>query len=329
MKRNYKNSIIYLTAAIVFLIIFKVVLLMNTSEAETRDTLTRSELKDVKSALDLKAEYGDDVYPGFRDFHLPILSYNYGYEFLLNDTSLHNTFTLLDEENRITGTNIYRRKSRAPIAGAIKVGDSWVAAFPTRYTYNYEVSNIPGEKKADGNFMAPAIIGQGIKAYFASKNEERYLMAEDYRKAEAEYPYEDDEFKAMWNEEGRLLNFALRAKTKTETINYVMQFLYFRDNRRENSQLTADGLEFEKSMEWLEGVSYYGEMKAHLLQKENYYYKDALKKLKDNMGSYKGYERFKLSGMAQSLILDKLSDNWKEGLTEDGVYLEDLLRIYQ
>jgi len=185
------------------------------------------------------------------------------------------------------------------------------------------------------------VIHEMIHGFQASSNEEKFLKAEASHSALKSYPYDDENFKRQWNEEGRILSRAFKAEDKNETKELLKEFIKIRNERRAKANLSSDAVEAEKKLEWLEGLAKYSEIKSYELVAEregkgyNYSYKKGLPywkgefyKLKSSLGNLDGDNRFYYSGMAQARALDKLGVQWKEKMMKDEVYLEDAIKEF-
>jgi hypothetical protein len=320
---------------------------------ETEDKLTLEELQDIKEAKRLKDTYGDKLFNGFSEVSIPIIAFNSSYEFRIASTSGDYSFNVLEENNQIVQDNIYVRESKNPQAFTAKFTDGWAASMSTYYTFNHEVLGymrrdvpfglwllIPPQISTIKRDLIPCtIIHEAIHAYFGNLNEEKLNRAEALHKALKRYPYGNTIFREEWNKEGRALYNAMNAGTTEETIKYVTEFLDVRDKRRAESSLSVEMIDAVRLIEWEEGLAKYSEIRIYDFAAEDpnapayYKYKKGrpysqgdFRSLKNNLGSRSEDYRFYLSGMAQAMILDKLSNQWKEDLYRNEVYLEDKLR---
>lgn len=352
MKKFFKISSAILALLIVILITNYFFTGLPYKNPESSKNLTLEELQDVKEAKRLKAIYGDKLFNGFSKASIPIIAFNNNYEFLISDNALDNSFTILENRNKIVGENIYFRKAVNPQAFTIKTGNTWAASMSTLYTFNHEVLGYmkkdipfklwllvpPQASKIQRDLLPCTIIHEAIHAYFGNINEEKLNKSEESHKALKAYPYSNSQFNGLWNEEGKALYNAMNAKSTNETIKYTKEFLSLRSERRTEANLSSDLIEAEKLIEWEEGLAKYSEIKMYDFAAEDHnapsyykyrsnrpYSKFDFKRLKNSLGSCNGNYRFYLSGMAEAMILDKLSDNWKENIANNGIYLEDKL----
>ncbi|MGH4122500.1 MAG: hypothetical protein ACREV6_06185 [Clostridium sp.] len=345
---------------IFFLLLITIVLLINNTigrlgynrEEKEEKQLTKFELEDVKEAKRLKESYGDKLFNGFSKSDIPIVVYNDKYEFLINDTSLDASFMEFDNNNSIVGEKIYIRDHKNAQAFALKIDNNWVGSMPTLYTYNKDAINAMNKEMPlvvnrlfppqlitiTRGFIPSAIVHEMMHAYFGNLNEKKLNRAEELTKIQKEYP-DTDGINEKWNMEGNALYNALNAKSSEESIKYVKEFLKIRDGRRRAHKLSSEFVDLERFKEWEEGLGKYAEIKIYdFAQKDsnsskvyNYrnnrpYWKSDFKSIRDNLGLRDVEYRFYLSGMAQAMILDNLSDKWNVNIDKDGVYLEDKLR---
>ena len=149
-----------------------------------------------------------------------------------------------------------------------------------------------------------------------------------------------------WKQEIALLTKALKSKSDAETASLVRDFLDRRERRRAAHSLDAALVDYERQLEWEEGVAKYFELaiwrEAH--EAEGY---QALPAMADDP-DFKGYAtferrwsqelgqmarqatqegepRFYYTGMAQAMLLDRLLPGWKDRILSQDVWLETLL----
>ena len=353
MKRIMKKIAAFFIILTIGLVINNKVYDMSYKHEELQTKLTQDELKDIKEAKRLKEVYGDRLFNSFSKADIPIIAFNNKYEFLINNSSLDNSFKELDKNNSVVGDNIYIRENNQPQAFAVKVGSKWCGSMSTLYTFNYDLLKAMKKEMPFGlsiliphqfmivkkDIIPSAIIHEMVHGYFGNLNEIKLNKAEELHKILNTYPYTDNALKDAWNKEGKALYSAMNANSDEETIEYIREFLDIRDKRREEYKLSSQLIDVERFIEWEEGLGKYSEIKIYeFAANENssisdYKYKTSMpywkadfKNLRSKLGTRTGDYRFYLSGMAQAMILDKLSINWKGDIYRDGVYLEDKLR---
>ena len=72
-------------------------------------------------------------------------------------------------------------------------------------------------------------------------------------------------FAKAWTEEGAILAAALKAKDRDETMDRVKAFLRQRDSRRGALPFNVVTAEYERQLEWLEGLAKYAEIRFYEL----------------------------------------------------------------
>jgi hypothetical protein len=152
---------------------------------------------------------------------------------------------------------------------------------------------------------------------------------------------------ADWETEIDLLAQALDASRSSDAASLSAQFLAQRDLRRQRNNLPAALVDYERQLEWEEGLAKYVEMEiwrqASLardyrplpeLEADGDFkeyrsfqqrWRQEISQMKRQAGQ-EGETRFYLTGMAQATLLDRLLPGWKELALAEGVFLEDLLR---
>jgi hypothetical protein len=192
-----------------------------------------------------------------------------------------------------------------------------------------------------------ALLHEAAHAYQGMRAAERLDAAELAGQRNAgRYPFEDENFVDDWHTELNLLNEALRAQTSEESHELAEKFLAQRAARRELAGLPADLIDYERKREWVEGIGKYAEFSIYRLAATTPGYEPAVEVAGDtDFHDYKSYQqhwnnevnqirlmagadgdgRFYYTGMAQAVLLDRLSPGWKDRLFDDDVWLEDLL----
>lgn len=352
MKKLFKVCSILLISLIIILLINYCLNGLPYRNAEMNNNLTLEELQDISEAKRLTKVYGDRLFNNFSKAYIPIISFNDSYEFLISDKPLDNSFSELEKDNKIVADNIYMRKIDNPQAFSVKVGNKWAASMSTYYTFNHKVLSymerdiplklwilVPPQISTIKRDLIPCIIiHEEVHAYFGTLNEEKLIKSEKSHEALRNYPYSDNQFKNSWNKEGEALYYAMNAVSRAETIKYTKDFLNIRYARRAEINLPSDMIEAEKLIEWEEGLAKYSEIRMYDFASEdnkapsyynykrtNPYSKFDFRRLKGNLGSSNEDYRFYLSGMAEAMILDKISNDWKENISANQVYLEDKL----
>jgi hypothetical protein len=189
------------------------------------------------------------------------------------------------------------------------------------------------------DFHVVGLLHEMMHALQAIEAPERFRRAHELYRSEKDYPFEDVEFAAAWNRESRLLMEAIRSREDAATRDLVRRFLDVRDERRARARLTGDVLDFEREIEWLEGLGKYAEIRFHEiasaregLELRNRYpgglphWRMEFARLDGHLGGVEGDFRFYLSGMAMGRLLDRLDPEWKGHALGGGARLDELLR---
>jgi hypothetical protein len=291
--------------------------------------LSAADKSELTEVLRLQAELGDLVWPGFGRAHVPIILFNDRFEFLVGKASPPAPWAVVKGDS-FNGKPYHRRVASNPQGFAVGVGDAWAGSLST-----LDWSNRRNPMKVTRELHVIAILHEMFHAYQAIRSPEQFKKAGAAYAAEARYPFRDPEFADTWDKEGSLLAAALKVKDVSATRPVISQFLQVRDARRARAALGPELLSFERELEWLEGMAKYVEVRLCELVVSHPaysgwrlpYFQEGFVRLERQLGRQDGDLRFYLSGMAQGRLLDRLSQSWKEQTMQDGVYLEELLRV--
>jgi hypothetical protein len=279
---------------------------------------------------------GEEVWPGFAAAHIPILLYNDSYDFLLGTATAPDMWETVTGDD-VNGQRYFRRKSVNPTGFAVKVGDQWVGSLACLEKARRDAPPqlLPLIREDQ---YAVGVLHEMFHAYQARASEKRFVRAQSVYRTEKSYPFQDKEFADAWNQEGAALATALDAKTAEATVASVQRFFSLRDARRRSATFTPAMLDFERELEWLEGLGKYAETRLYELAAKReelaagnrfrpspVYWSDGLR-LRGQLGAQRGDLRFYLSGSAQARLLDHLAPDWKRRALDENAFLEDLLR---
>lgn len=252
----------------------------------------------------------------------------------------------------------------APENFTVRVGDSWAATLWTRdYARVSFFSEFPGEVPrllrpivpyrlvwrlllGDTETYIGALAHETFHAYQGMEAPQRLYAVELAAPVESRYPWDDEVAEAAWQAELDTLHRAVKASSDAETAHLAQEFLARRTERREASALSGEMVDFERQREWLEGLAKYAELSIQLeaALDEDYspvpeihndpdfhgyrsrqrFWEQQVEEIRRLMGR-SGAVRFYYSGFAQALLLDRLMPDWKVGVWDDDVWLEDLL----
>ncbi|MEJ2503901.1 MAG: hypothetical protein P8177_11420 [Gemmatimonadota bacterium] len=264
---------------------------------------------------------------------------------------------------RVVDRPVYRTelpRGVSPQAFAVRVGDRWVGSIPTlewaRLSLREEVGRAvppPLSWIPPYRIIGPLLfrgpqhhvaltLHESFHAFQGQQAPERFAFAEKLTRLEDSYP-QDGAIKALWEEELAALAEGLESSNGQDAAGCTRQFLELRARRR--ADLGPDLIELERQREWLEGLAKYVEVRTWLLADRTASYQplDAaqqalapadyseadealgreIAQLRRSAGQ--GGTLFYYSGMAQAMLLDRLSPGWKVAAFEEGATLEGLL----
>jgi hypothetical protein len=300
----------------------------------------------------LKKEWGNRVWPGFEETFIPVLLFNRTWEFLVGHADPPETWSRVAQDE-FQGFPYYRRQAQQPQAFTARIGTLWASSLNTLEDMNQSMEELLRERSAEEGLTAAmrkmfqispgyhvtALLHEAFHAFQAMRTPERFRRAEEAYVGEKIYPYKDPEFKKTWNKEGELLAAALLEKEESVCRDIVVSFLEVRRQRREVARLPDRLADFEKDLEWLEGLGKYAEMRfAELAASGSEEDKAKDYRIVSNrsrydlffrlnkLGELTGDHRFYLSGVVQAFLLDRFLPGWKDRLMDDQLLsLEDLL----
>ncbi len=343
MKRLTNSDVAPVTASSVALVVLLAVVpayawLQQAAASKSVDEgarLAPSEKQDVVLALQLQRQLGDEVWPGFGAARIPYLVYNDAFDVLLGADGVPAGWEAVGDDD-VNGQRYARRKSAGHSSFAVKVGEQWVGSMASRQRMNREMAAKVGAIETDQ--YSVMVLHEAFHAFQARVSEKRFQRALATYRAQDTYPFQNKEFAQAWTQEGAALAAAMEAGTADATTEAVRRFLAVRDARRQAAGLSPDAVDYERELEWLEGLGKYVETRLYELAARNemfaagnrfrpsrFYWSDSMQ-LKGMLGVNRGDLRFYLSGNAQARLLDRLAPGWKTHVMDDGVYLEDLLR---
>jgi hypothetical protein len=345
------------------------------------ERLSAMEKARLAELFHLRETLGDAVWPGWGAADIPVMVYNEAYAFLVGypgepppgwvkvpyDEVRGGPWEVVPGDT-FQGQPYYRQAlpdpHRTPENFTVLVGDRWVATLQTKeYAaiafYNGFREELPG-------FLAPifpyrlmwsllidssetyvgGIAHETFHAYQGIEAPRRLYAAERGAALEDQYPWDDEDLEAAWQEELSLLYRAVRASSEGEGLALARQALAARTTRRADPSMSSTLVAFEREREWLEGLAKYAELSIGLqaARTPSYTPVPAIEEDPDfkayatrerfwsqqvgevqRMHNREGEVRFYYSGMAQAVLLDRWMPDWKARIWEEGVWLEDLL----
>jgi len=301
--------------------------------ALSQSTLSAEDKTEIVEALRLKKEAGDQIWPGLAGADIPVVVYNSVYEFLIGYENLPQPWELVTADD-IQGAKYFRRAAREPQSFAVKIGERWAGSIAS---LDLMQSKIP--LKLGRDFHAVVVLHEMFHAFQAVQAPKRFKQALSSYKAEGRYPFKDKEFAAAWTEEGATLAQALKAEQDAVARRLAGRFLEIRKTRRARAELSRVLTDYERELEWLEGMAKRAEIRFYEIAGARPDLAPTLKfspvlpfllqydfvRLEKQLGAQGGDLRFYLSGMAQARLLDRLRPGWQSKTTLEALILEDFL----
>lgn len=324
------------------------------------DQLTELDKARLAEARHLRAGLGDRVWPGFAQMDIPVIIWNRDYAFLVGIPNPPPEWEFVPAEF-FDGQPYFRKQENDPQNFAVPVGADWAASMATKaetdaflisvfrdflppvieQIFPYRLLIQPSETQI------AAIAHESFHVLQMRLAPERLEVAEKAHRLGERYWAADDEMGPDWETEIDLLAQALAAANPSDASSLSARFLEQRDLRRQRYRLPVELVDYERQLEWEEGLAKYIELEiwqqAFLAQdylplpemetdpdfKEyrsfQQRWRQEISQLKRQAGQ-ESENRFYLTGLAQAALLDQLSQGWKEQALADGVFLEDLLR---
>ena len=315
----------------------------------------------LEETLHLKATLGEAVWPGLGETHIPVSLHNHAYSFLTGFEGEPPADWEVVEGDEFQGKPYYRKAEKEAQNFAIRIGDTWAAGMATKsetdrfiidlyrgflppvieQVFPYRLLRQPSETQVGG------VLHESFHVFQALTAPERLEAAEKAHGLGGTYWRADEQSLDLWKEEMNLLAKALGAKTDEEAAELAKQFLAHRQARRQQAGLTPELIDYERQLEWEEGLAKYVELAFLKQAYETKDYQPIAAMSGD--ASFKGYQAFKQrwsqeiiqmklevnqkgevsfyqTGMAQAFLLDRLSPGWKANALKNGIFLEDLLK---
>jgi len=312
-------------------------------------------------SLHLKASLGDTLWPGFGKEPIPISLHYDRVSFLIGYPGSPPASWEVVPGDDFQGQIYYLKAETDPQNFAIQVGEVWVAGMATKtmtdlflvqvyrdflppvieQVFPYRLLIQPSETQIC------AVIHEAFHVYQARLAPQRLKAAEEAHKSGEQYWVVDPTMRASWYEETYLLVKAVSAKTDAEARQLAHQFLETRNQRRQHADLSSDLVDYERWLEWEEGLGKYVEVKILQLAHQSASYQPIPEIEADpDFKGYRGFSgrwsqeniqlrlqagkegesRFYQTGLAITYLLDRLDVGWKGKVMEEGTFLEDLLQ---
>jgi len=313
----------------------------------------------LEESIHLKSQLGESVWPGWGKMEIPIILWNQDYSFLITYPDQPPGWEVIPDDT-FFGQFYYRQPSDDPQNFAVNVDERWVASIGTKYEmdasligvfqellppviekiFPYRLLILPSEVQIS------AALHESFHVYQAEVVRQRLEAAESAHKLGDAYWQADESMHDAWAEEIEKLSNALAAPTDQEAAEWVRQFLGQRLQRRSSQGLTQDLIDYERWLEWEEGLAKYVELAIWKAAYEARAYQpvDGLANDPDfkryatfpqrwsqevdqmkRQAKQDGETRFYYTGMAQAMLLERLMVNWKARILSENVWLETLL----
>lgn len=327
------------------------------------DRLSPMDKARLAESLRLKSALGEAIWPGWAEMDTPFILWNRSYEFLIGLPGPVDGWEAVPDDT-FAGQVYYRRPAHNPQNFAVPVavagGEVWAASIGTKWEADlflremfqevlppplaqivpYRLLILPSEVQITG------ALHESFHVYQAQAAPERLSAAEAAQSREGVYFGRADATGDAWQEETRLLADALQAESDEDAAELARQFLALRDARRAESGMPPDLIDYERQLEWEEGLAKYVELAAWrvawraeedqptpALAEDTFFkgYATFNRRWSQELGVLArsggegGSTRFYYTGMAQATLLDRLSPGWKEQAMQPDVWLEDLL----
>ncbi len=314
----------------------------------------------LQETLHLQRELGEAVWPGWGEADVPILVWNNQYSFLVGVAHPPGDWEQVPGDD-LDGRPYYRKPTQDPQNFAVMVGDQWVASLATKWeTDNFLISQfrgmMPGPLKPIFPYWAliqpsevqmSGVLHESFHVYEAEVSPEHFAEADKVYGAGERYWSADAAMHEAWKQEIDLLSRAVQTQSDDEAAKLAREFLTRRDQRRQTSGLDLALLNYEREIEWLEGLAKYIELgiwrEASLAPgytplpaladdpdfKKYATFQQRWSQELDQMkrqATLEGDVRFYYTGMAQAVLLDRLTPGWKARILTGTVAVEDLLR---
>jgi hypothetical protein len=314
----------------------------------------------LAETLHLKAKLGESVWPGWGKMQIPILLWHQDNSFLFGVQEAPQNWEEVPDDT-FEGEKYFRNPNIDPENFAMLIGGEWAASMATKGETDLFLRQVfedllptPFDQFVPYRLLIQpsevqifAVLHESFHVYQAVESKENFDHAESIYPDGERYWGIDAEMGDQWKNEINLLIEAVNAATNAETVTYTRQFLEQRDQRRMGFGLAPALVNYERRLEWLEGLTKYVELTIweRASQSSGYLPLPGMA----NDPDFKGYETFKshwnreiqqaksqsqketdvrfyYTGMLQARILDRLMPDWKTRIMEKDVFFEDLLR---
>ena len=323
----------------------------------SRDQLAELDKKRLAEAIHLRQTLGDVVWPGLGQMQIPIIIWNKDFSFLVGLNQAPPGWQTIPDDSFLD-KSYFRQKSNDPQNFVTAVGDHWAASMATKSEtdqflidvfrdllpplieniFPYRVLSQPSEVQIS------AVVHETFHVYQQEKASERLAAAEAAHRRSDAYWGAEPAMRADWEKEIGLLIQAVQEPDDQQAKALASQFLAQRQTRRAQAGLPAELSDYERQIEWEEGLAKYVELAIWEQAFESKAYQPILAndadfknyrkfpaRLKQELAQLKrqasqeGEVRFYYTGMAIARLLDRFSPGWQSGALQEGIWLDDLL----
>lgn len=248
----------------------------------------------LAEATHLRQTIGDQVWPGWGQVDIPLITYNEEYVFLVGYPNPPPGWRKVPSGQAMgglweptpldafDGQTYYRQQlpgpGKTPQAFTVRVGDRYVASLPTKdwmtigltqqirkdlpplvnQVFPYQVFTQMLLGGSDGYISALA--HESFHAYVGMTVPDRLAAAETATRQEARYPWGAAGFQAAWQEELNVLAEAATTMSTRQVEESTRRFLALRQVRRAAAGLDPELVDYERQREWSEGLAKYVEL---------------------------------------------------------------------
>lgn len=329
-----------------------------SQETAQLDPLDKARLAET---LHLKQELGENVWPGWGKTEIPVLIWNRDHSFLVGYLDPPPPWEPVPGD-RFQEQTYLRRPTSEPQNFCVRVGDRWVASMATKWELDaYLIDMIRDVLPSPLKPIVPyrlliqpsevqmvGVLHETFHVYQAQVASERLDEAEAAHQRGEQYWHADADaaMHKEWREEIDLLAKALKAQSDEKATALAREYLEQRAHRRAAVGLSAALIDYERQLEWEDGLAKYVELaiwrEAYSVRgyeplpdmagdRDFKAYGSFTQRWSQKIGQMKrqaareGETRFYYTGMAQATLLDRLLPGWKGRALAENVWLETLL----
>jgi hypothetical protein len=327
-------------------------------ETSRLDALDKARLAET---LHLKRELGENVWPGWGKAEIPVLIWNRDHSFLFGYLDPPAPWEPVPDDT-FQGLTYFCRPTDDPQNFAVRVGDRWVASIATKWEMDAFVIEmirdvLPSPLKPivpyrlliqPSEVQMTGVLHETFHVYQAQVAPQRLDEAEAAHRRGEQYWHADADAAVHkeWRKEIDFLTKALKAGSDEEAAALARAFLEQRTHRRTASGLSPELIDYERQLEWEEGLAKYVELaiwrEAHGAEEYEPLpdmaadpdfkgYASFRQRWSQEIGqmarqaAQEGETRFYYTGMAQATLLDRLLPGWKDRALLEDTWLETLL----